>query len=127
VERDYASDIPPASFVASTSAELPKELYFKLIRLMPLSDRVTRQHQRRVSGILRTALQRQKRRNEGLYIAALCLREFIHGQIVTTAAAEQLLLEAAVLNGYLAKDGIEAARSTIRSGLQATSEAGGDI
>jgi hypothetical protein len=113
--------------MGGTSAELPKELYFKLIRLVPLSERVTRQHQRRVSGILRIALQRQKRRNEGLYIAGLCLRELIHEGIVTVAAAEQLLFDVAVLNGYVAKDGVEAARATIRSGLQTMSEARGCI
>jgi len=97
--------------------ELPKPLYQKLLRLVPLSAHVTRHHQRRVIGILNIALQRRKRRNDGLNIAGFCLRELVRDGIVSPAAAEQLLLDVAVLNGYVAKDGVDAARATIRSSL----------
>jgi hypothetical protein len=126
VPRDYPTDITPAPLLSNVQVRadwLPRELYYKLLRLVPISDRVTHHHQRRVSGILNIALRKQKRRNEALYIAGLCLRELIHDGIVSMIAAEQLLFDVAVLNGYIAKDGVEAARATIRSGLGASSGA----
>jgi len=93
--------------------ELPRDLYFKLIRLVPRSPH----HQRRVRGILNIALQRRDHRNDGLNIAAFCLRELVQERIVSRTAAEELLLDVAGLNCYIAKDGLEAAWVTIQSGL----------
>jgi Bifunctional DNA primase/polymerase, N-terminal len=104
-----------------TTAELPKDLYRKLLRLVPLSPIVTRHHQRRVIGILNIALQRREHRNDGLNIAAFCLRELICDGIISSTAAEELLIEVAILNGYAAKDGLKAAQATVRSGLGAIS------
>jgi Bifunctional DNA primase/polymerase, N-terminal len=98
-------------------AELPKPLYLKVHRLVPLSAVVTRHHQRRVIGILNIALQRQDHRNDGLNIAGFCMRELIRNGIISSPAAEELLIEVAILNGYAAKDGFIAAEKTIRSGL----------
>src|SRR6516164_4711761 len=103
------------------TAELPKPLYLKVLRLVPLSAAVTRHHQRRVIGILNIALQRQDHRNDGLNIAGLCMRELIRNGIISSPAAEELLIEVAILNGYAAKDGLKAAQATIRSGLGAMS------
>jgi hypothetical protein len=101
----------------ATTKELPKPLYLKVLRLVRLSDRLTRHHQRRVIGILKIALQRQDYRNDGLNIAAFCLRELIRDGILSPQAAHELLLDVATLNGYIAKDGIVVADATIRSGL----------
>jgi hypothetical protein len=95
------------------SSELPRDLYFKLLRLVPRSPH----YRRRVRGILNVALQRRDHRNDGLNIAAFCLRELVRDQIVSRIAAEELLLDVASLNGYIAKDGLEAAWVTIQSGL----------
>ena len=103
------------------TAELPKPLYLKVLRLVPLSAAVTRHHQRRVIGILNIALQRQDHRNDGLNIAGFCMRELIRNGIISSPAAEELLIEVAILNGYAAKDGLKAAQATIRSGLGAMS------
>jgi hypothetical protein len=103
------------------TAELPKDLYLKVLRLVPLGLIVTRHHQRRVIGILNIALRRRDHRNDGLNIAAFCLRELICGGIISSTAAEELLIEVAILNGYAAEDGLKAAQATIRSGLGAMS------
>ena len=107
----------PGPQMAGASGELPKPLYLKVIRLVPLSAQVTRHDQRRVIGILNIALRRQRRRNDGINVAGFCLRELVHDGIVSPAAAEELLFDVAVLNGYVAKDGVDAARATIRSSL----------
>ena len=99
------------------TAQLPKPLYLKVLRLVPLSAVVTRHHQRRVIGILNIALQRQHHRNDGLNIAGFCMRELIRNGIISSPAAEELLIEVAILNGYAAKDGFIAVEKTIRSGL----------
>ena len=78
---------------------------------------MTRHHQRRVIGILNIALQRWDHRNDGLNIAGFCMRELIRNRIISSPAAEELLIEVAILNGYAAKDGFTAVEKTIRSGL----------
>ena len=97
--------------------ELPKPLYLKVLRLVPLSAVVTPHHQRRVIGILNIALRRRDHRNDGLNIAGFCMRELILKGIISSPAAEELLIEVAILNGYAAKDGFIAVEKTIRSGL----------
>jgi hypothetical protein len=93
---------------------IPKPLYSKMLALMPQA----RGHDlRRVRGILNRVVEKQEGRNDALNIAAYCLRELIDAGVITYAAAESLLLEAATLNGYIAKDGFCATIATIRSGL----------
>jgi hypothetical protein len=95
---------------------IPKDLYNEVLRLVPLSDKVNRHHQRRVIGILRDiVLARHELRNDGLNIGAYCFRELIPP--VSRDAAERLLFIAAQMNGYVAKDGEGAAMATIQSGL----------
>jgi Bifunctional DNA primase/polymerase, N-terminal len=96
---------------------IPKPLYFEVLRLVSLSDTVTRHHQRRVIGILSTVTTRREYRNNALNVAAFCFRELIEAGVVSRAAAESLLLGAAEVCGYIAKDGDAAAMATIRSGL----------
>ena len=99
---------------------IPKSLYSEVLRLVPLTDKVTRHHQRRVIGILSIVTQRREGqgRNGALNVAAFCFRELIG--IVSRDAAERLLFGAAQACGYVAKDGDRAAMATIRSGLGST-------
>jgi hypothetical protein len=99
----------------STRQELPKPFYDKLVALM----QGTRGHyQRRARGLLRTALFKpEHQQNDGLNYAAYRFRELIGVGAITYDAAESLLLEAATLNGYVARDGLRQAAVTIRSGL----------
>jgi hypothetical protein len=102
---------------------VPKALYFKVLGLMPLS---TGRDRRRVLGLLRMVLQARKgTRNNTLNVAAFCFRELIGAGVVTRAAAMDLLLDAARLNGYAAEDGHDAAMATIRSGLGLSSDTSG--
>jgi hypothetical protein len=96
---------------------IPKSLYSEVLSLLPLSDKVTRHHQRRVIGILSIVTQRREGqgRNGALNVAAFCFRELIG--IVPRDTAERLLFGAAQACGYVAKDGDRAAIATIRSGL----------
>jgi len=56
-------------------------------------------------------------RNDALNWGAYRFGELIEEDAITAAGACQLLMMAAKANGYLAKDGQEAARLTIMSGL----------
>jgi hypothetical protein len=109
----------------ASSTELPKALYFKLNAMVPLSETVTRHELRRVRGILLTALNWQTEangevfcqrdgahRNDGLHWATHRLREL---GFVDREVAVELLIDVTRLNGYLAKDGIEAVERTIES------------
>jgi hypothetical protein len=96
-------------------ARLPRNLYLKAIRLCPLSATVTRHYQRRLCGILSIATRRCELRNDGLFNAAVAMRDLIG--IIDRNTAIELLIGAAQCNGYVAKDGMRAALATIRSGL----------
>jgi hypothetical protein len=93
---------------------IPKPLYTKMLDLMP---KARLRDQRRVRGILSMVVEKHEGRNDALNIAAYCLRELIANGVISRDAAEDLLIEAATLNGYVAKDGLAAAMATIRSGL----------
>jgi Bifunctional DNA primase/polymerase, N-terminal len=110
-----------ATQLSSGPNDLPKPLYTKLLCLVPLSV-TNRRGQRRVRGILLTALWWQHKgltqcngahRNEGLFWATNRLREL---GFVDRAVAVELLIDVVKLNGYLAKDGLEAVERTIESG-----------
>jgi hypothetical protein len=94
--------------------ELPKRLYLKVLELMPGSRGRNR---RRVLGLLRTLVQKTENRNHALNTLGFSFRELISTGVIDRTAAESLLIEAATLNGYIAKDGLGAAIATIRSGL----------
>jgi Bifunctional DNA primase/polymerase, N-terminal len=104
--------------MAEIKHEIPNSLYNEVLRLIPLSPKVTRHHRRRVIGILRDiVIARHEPRNDGLNIGSYCFRELINTGIVSRDAAEQLLFGAAQVWGYVAKDGDRKAIATIRSGL----------
>jgi hypothetical protein len=115
---DRAIKNPHVPFV-TTDKEIPKPLYKELLRLMPLSDKVTRKDHRRVRGILWivTSKRQGQHRNDALLNASSIFRELIYTDVVPRDAAEQLLFHAAELCGYVAKDGADAAKATIQSGL----------
>jgi hypothetical protein len=120
-KRRPASEMRQQEDGPPMAGEIPKPLYFAIKRRMPLSAKVSLHHQRRVIGILRDiVLSRTKLRNDGLNIAAHCLRELVDDEIVSRDVAEALLLDAATVCGYVAKDGMGAALGTIRSGLGST-------
>jgi len=92
---------------------LPRSLYFTLCRLMPGKPK-----NRRFAGtILEKLIQLTEGRNNGLYSSTLGFKELIGRNAIEVSGACQLLLKATELNGYIAKDGIEAVRLTIMSGL----------
>jgi hypothetical protein len=101
------------------TGEIPKPLYFEVLRLVPLSATVTRRHRRWVISILSklTCLREGDHRNDALNVAASCFRDPIATGVVGRDAAVRLLFGAAQCCGYVAKDGEAAAMRTIRSGL----------
>jgi hypothetical protein len=110
-----------ASLLAGSNDRLPRDLYLKALRLCPLGQGVTRHDQRRLCGVLRISLRRTALRNEGLFNAAVAMRDLTGAGIIDYSAATELLLDTARLNGYAAKDSERAALATIRSGLTPTS------
>jgi len=103
--------------MSGTARSVPKALYSKVLALVPLSDKVTCRDQRRVLGLLRMVAQKCENRNNTINIAGFCFRELIDSGVITRAAAESLLFDAATVCGYVAKDGTAATIATIRSGL----------
>jgi hypothetical protein len=96
--------------------EIPKPLYLEVLRLVPLSDKVTRRHQRWVISILSKVTPLHEGRNDALFNASLHSRDLIP-DVVPRDVAEKLLFRAAQACRYVAKDGAVAAMATIRSGL----------
>ena len=94
--------------------QLPKHLYFKVLRAMPTARP---RCQRCAVTILNKLRLMPKGRNTGLYTSALGFKELIGRGSVGPAGACMLLVEASKANGYLAKDGEEAVRLTIMSAI----------
>jgi hypothetical protein len=94
--------------------EIPSRIYFLLCRLMPKSNPRQR---RRAIGLFKTVSLKQVGRNNALNYSAWMFRELIGDGAISDGGVCRLLTEACVLNGYLAKDGEEAMRLTIMSGL----------
>jgi hypothetical protein len=100
--------------IAGDRQELPRALYFKMCELMPRSSGRDR---RRVRELLNIVAQKRENRNDTLNRIAFLFRELIGAGVITRDAAESMLIGAATLNGYVAKDGLAAAIATIRSGF----------
>jgi hypothetical protein len=94
--------------------EVPKPLYFKVLDLMPDASGHNR---RRVLGLLNVLVRKCENRNDALNSIGFSFRELISAGVIDRSAAESLLIDAATLNGYIAKDGLCAAIATIRSSL----------
>jgi hypothetical protein len=104
---------------AGVFRELPKDLYFHVRKLMPLSETVAKHHWRRVDGMLRCVVYGDEgNHNHVLNWAAYWIaHDIVAKDILTLENAWMLLLEAA--SGYASRDGEQAAWRTIRSGLKA--------
>jgi hypothetical protein len=115
--RHTTSPLPfcasPVTIVQIDDRFVPKPLHNKIVALMRGAPGL---HQRRVRGILRPLVGARVGRNRALFVAGLQFRELI-GVIIDRASAEELLLMAASLNGYVAKRGEDFAKRTIKSGL----------
>jgi hypothetical protein len=98
--------------------ELPRDLYFRVKELVPLSDAVTKSHRRRVEGMLKCVVYGEEgNSNAVLNWAAYWIARDLIPDVVTRENAEILLREAA--GGYAKRDGMRAAWGTIQSGLRA--------
>jgi hypothetical protein len=97
-----------------SSYEIPKPLYFKMCRLMPGS---TPHYRRRVRGLLKVLVEKRENRNHALNTIGFAFRELIATGVIECSAVESLLIDAATLNGWIAKDGLGAALATINSSL----------
>jgi hypothetical protein len=93
---------------------VPARLWRAIVRLLRASEAKDRS---RVRGVLRGLVYLSDGRNVGLYNAGICFRTLIAEDVIGEAAAEELLMIASALNGYIEKAGAEAAEKTIRSAL----------
>jgi hypothetical protein len=105
---------PLMAMAGTRPGEVQKALYLKVCDLMAGSSGHDR---RRVLGLLRTVTEKRNYRNQVLNDMAFNFRELIDAGVITRDAVESLLIDAATLNGYIAKDGLADAVKTIRSGL----------
>jgi len=99
---------------ASSITRVPKPIYFLILRLMPMAHR---RDQRRAAGLFNVVALKRTGRNNALNYVAWAFRELVEGNAIKASGAAVLLVEASKINGYLAKDGEEAVRATIMSGL----------
>jgi hypothetical protein len=100
--------------VAKATHELPKPLYFRMCQLMSGSRGL---HQRRAKGLLSTLIEQRENRNHALNTLGFPFRELIEAGAISWDGAKELLIEAARLNGYIAKRGPAKAIRTIHSAL----------
>ena len=84
---------------------------------MPKAER---RDQRRVAGLFNVVALKRSGRNNALNYVAWAFRELVEKGAIEATGAALLLVEACKANGYLAKDGEEAVRATIMSGLGLT-------
>jgi hypothetical protein len=105
---------PLMSEAIASSSKVPKPIYFLILRLMP---RASAREQRRAAGLFNVVAGKRSGRNNALNYVAWAFRELIAGNAIKASGAALLLVEACKANGYLAKDGEEAVRATIMSGL----------
>jgi Bifunctional DNA primase/polymerase, N-terminal len=116
IHRDAGKDFlgPLMSGAIASSSKVPKPIYFLILRLMPMAHR---RDQRRAAGLFNVVASKRSGRNNALNFAAWAFRELVEGNAIKASGATALLIEACKANGYLAKDGEEAVRATIMSGL----------
>jgi hypothetical protein len=110
--RDFLG--PQMTAADTSSTKVPKPIYLLLLRLMPKAER---RDQRRAAGLFNVVATKRSGRNNALNYAAWAFRELVEKGAIKSSGACKLLIEACKANGYLAKDGEEAVRATIMSGL----------
>jgi Bifunctional DNA primase/polymerase, N-terminal len=104
--------------IVPVGGSIPKALYLQILRLM---RKASNQAQRRVIRTLSALINKKQGRNDALHWASRhCFRELMDGGAIEASGAAMLLIEACKANGYFQKDGEEAVRATIISGLGLT-------
>ena len=93
---------------------VPRPVYLRLLRLMRGAEP---RAQRRARALYNLLASKQRERNDALNFVAYQFRELIADGAIEAGGACELLVMASQANGYLAKDGEEAVRGTIMSGL----------
>jgi Bifunctional DNA primase/polymerase, N-terminal len=93
---------------------VPRPVYLRLLRLMRGAEP---RAQRRARALYNLLASKQRERNDALNFVAYQFRELIADGAIEVEGACELLVMASQANGYLAKDGEEAVRGTITSGL----------
>jgi hypothetical protein len=102
---------------AETTKPLPRNLYFQVLKLVPLSTSITRRDQRRVCGWLSGVVHAEKgSRNDWVFWAACRFSEFVAEGRLRPEVAERLLFTAA--SDLASDDGAGSVRATIASGLR---------
>ncbi|MGB2649623.1 MAG: hypothetical protein WBC86_18790 [Pseudolabrys sp.] len=81
---------------------------------MPKAER---RDQRRAAALFNVVALKRSGRNNALNYCAWALRELVEKGAIEASGACKLLIKACKANSYLAKDGEEAVRATIMSGL----------
>jgi Bifunctional DNA primase/polymerase, N-terminal len=104
---------PPVSD-AGADPQVPKPVYLKVLRLMP---KASPRAQRRARALYNLLAGKCRERNDALNFVAYQFRELIAARAIEAEGACELLVMASRANGYFAKDGEEAVRMTIMSGL----------
>ncbi|MGB8056653.1 MAG: bifunctional DNA primase/polymerase [Pseudolabrys sp.] len=105
---------PPMSEAIASSSKVPKPIYFLILRLMPKAER---RDQRTAAALFNMVALKRSGRNNALNYCAWALRELVEKGAIEASGACKLLIKACKANDYLAKDGEEAVRATIMSGL----------
>src|SRR5262249_1170666 len=115
-EKDRGRQRETSASPMATNTPLPYSLYLLLLRQMPLTQ-AKRRDQRCAGTILAKLVRLTEGRNTGLFNSTLGFRELVERGVIEPGAACTLLVRACELNGYVAKDGIEAVKATIMSAL----------
>jgi Bifunctional DNA primase/polymerase, N-terminal len=105
-----------ATSAYSNARQVPKAIYFLILRATAKDGRV----QRRVMGLWSNLVAKREGRNDGLNFTAYVWRELVASGDLQPDGACALLWLASDANGYLAKDGDAVVRGTILRGLGLT-------
>ena len=98
-----------------TDRQVPREIYFLILRGMP---RAKAQTQRRVRGLWKNLAEKADHRNDGLNYTAWQFSQFIGAGDLNPEIASKLLWLACEANGYLDKDGPDVIDEIINRVLQ---------
>jgi hypothetical protein len=98
----------PLVFDPQSDREVPREIYFLIVRGMAKAERRTT---RRVRGLWRNLAAKSSGRNDGLNYTAWQFTTFVETGDLDRQVAGQLLWLACKANGYFAKDAVSAAKA----------------
>jgi hypothetical protein len=98
-----------------TDRQVPRDIYFLILRGMP---RAKAQTQRRVRGLWKNLAEKTDHRNDGLNYTAWQFSQFVEAGDLKVEVAAKLLWLACEANGYLDKDGPDVIDEIINRVLQ---------